>query len=162
MFTDLKTSNLLSVFSVRTQEVAVETVPSGVRVTRHCFWTHCYQFFFFFFFSNANLISAFTLNGGRNLTDRCLITWTFSRHNKKMCCYSSLDELLQRSRYNEWKPPSVFDAGSRSCSAYNREIQRPACGHWGGNDSISLMWLNLNSAVTSWINFTFLLTESHK
>lgn len=139
MFTDLKTSNLLSVFSVRTQEVAVETVPSGVRVTGTLFPDTLLPIFFFF--SNTNLISAFMLNGGRNLTDRCLITWTFSRHNKKMFCYSSLDELLQRSRYNEWKPPSVFDAGSRSCSAYNREIQRPACGHWGGNDPISLMWL---------------------
>lgn len=73
MFTDLKTSNLLSVFSVRTQEVAVETVPSGVRVTGTLFLDTLLPIFFLF--PNTNLISAFTLNGGRNLIDRCLITW---------------------------------------------------------------------------------------
>lgn len=72
MFTDLKTSNLLSVFSVRTQEVTVETVPSGVRVTGTLFLDTLLPIFFF---SNTHLISAFTLNGGRNLIDRCFITW---------------------------------------------------------------------------------------
>lgn len=50
MFTDLKTSNLLSVFSVRSQEVAVETVPSGVRVTGTLFLDTLLPIFIFYFF----------------------------------------------------------------------------------------------------------------
>lgn len=57
MFTDLKTSNLLSVFSVRTQEVTVETVPSGVRVTGTLFLDTLLPIFFFFFFFQTLILS---------------------------------------------------------------------------------------------------------
>lgn len=74
--------------------------------------------------------------GGRNLKDKDILKpGHFHQSLRKKLSFCSC--LIIRNQGCFFS----FSAGSRCCSTHNREIQRPPCGHWRGNNTASPMWL---------------------